>query len=172
MTNGSNEKIAKKRGRPATGRHPITALRLAPTLKTALEDWAERQLGKPSRSEAIRRLIELALAVETQALPSTAQRNQNDELMLGSRRNFSRDQNAAMIFLPVQCRMARAALGLGVRELAAAAKVSVDTVVRFERGEDLKERTVGAIRGALEEGGVEFINGDQPGVRLRKGLRT
>jgi transcriptional regulator with XRE-family HTH domain len=72
-----------------------------------------------------------------------------------------------MIFLPVQCRMARAALGLGVRELAAAAKVSIDTVARFERGEDLKERTVDALRHALERAGVEFTNGDQPGVRLK-----
>ena len=75
-----------------------------------------------------------------------------------------------MIFMPVQCRMARAALGLGVRELAAAAKVSIDTVARFERGEELKERTIEAIQRALEAGGVEFIdeNGGGPGVRLRK----
>jgi hypothetical protein len=68
--------------------------------------------------------------------------------------------------------MARGALGLGIRDLAAVAKVSVDTVLRFERGEELKERTVEAIRNALEDGGVEFINGDQPGVRLRKGARS
>src|SRR5437660_8654041 len=73
-----------------------------------------------------------------------------------------------MIFLPVQCRMARAALGLGVRELAAAAKVSVDTVARFERGDELKQRTIEAIQRALEAAGVEFTNGDQPGVRLTK----
>jgi transcriptional regulator with XRE-family HTH domain len=73
-----------------------------------------------------------------------------------------------MIFLPVQCRMARAALGLGVRELAALAKVSIDTVARFERGEELKERTVEALSRALEAAGVEFTNGDQPGVRLSK----
>jgi transcriptional regulator with XRE-family HTH domain len=73
-----------------------------------------------------------------------------------------------MIFLPVQCRMARAALGLGVRELAAAAKVSIDTVARFERGDELKERTIDALQRALEAAGVEFINGDQPGVRLTK----
>ena len=73
-----------------------------------------------------------------------------------------------MIFFPVQCRMARAALGLGVRELAAAAKVSIDTVARFERGEELKERTIDAIQRALEAAGVEFTNGDQPGVRLTK----
>jgi len=75
-----------------------------------------------------------------------------------------------MIFLPVQCRMARAALGLGVRELAAAAKVSIDTVVRFERGDELKERTVDALQRALEAAGVEFTNGDQPGVRLHRAV--
>jgi transcriptional regulator with XRE-family HTH domain len=68
----------------------------------------------------------------------------------------------------VQCKMARAALGLGVRDLAALAKVSPDTVSRFERGEPLKERTVDAIREAIERAGVEFIDGNQPGVRLRK----
>jgi transcriptional regulator with XRE-family HTH domain len=66
--------------------------------------------------------------------------------------------------------MARAALGMGVRDLASAAKVSIDTVVRFERGDELKERTIDAIRNALEAAGIEFIedNGGGPGVRLRK----
>jgi transcriptional regulator with XRE-family HTH domain len=75
-----------------------------------------------------------------------------------------------MILRPVQCRMARAALGWGVRELAAAAKVSVDTVARFERGEELKERTVDALQRALEDAGIKLIdeNGGGPGVRLRK----
>jgi transcriptional regulator with XRE-family HTH domain len=58
---------------------------------------------------------------------------------------------------------------MGVRELAEAAKVSADTVVRFERGETLRPRTVEAIRAALEAAGVEFIeeNGGGAGVRLR-----
>ncbi len=66
--------------------------------------------------------------------------------------------------------MARAALGMGVRELAAAAKVSVDTVARFERGEELKERTIDALQRALEAAGIKLIdeNGDGPGVRLTK----
>src|SRR5579859_6121603 len=52
------------------------------------------------------------------------------EVMVPPSRTHPTDQNrnVGMIFLPVQCRMARAALGFGVRELAAAAKVSVDTV--------------------------------------------
>ena len=75
-----------------------------------------------------------------------------------------------MILQPVQCRMARAALGMGVRELAAAAKVSVDTVARFERGEELKERTVDALQRALEAAGIKLIDedGGGPGVRLAK----
>lgn len=71
--------------------------------------------------------------------------------------------------LPVQSKMARAALGLGVRDLAAAAKVSPDTIARLERGESLYPRTVEAIRIALEAAGAVFIdqNGGGPGVRLR-----
>ncbi len=66
--------------------------------------------------------------------------------------------------------MARVALGIGVRELAEIAKVSPDTVARLERGEDLRERTIDALRRALESAGVEFIaeNGGGPGVRLKK----
>jgi transcriptional regulator with XRE-family HTH domain len=64
--------------------------------------------------------------------------------------------------------MARTAVGLGIRDLAAAAKVSMDTVARFERGEELKERTIEALQRALEAAGVEFTNGEQPGVRLNK----
>lgn len=72
--------------------------------------------------------------------------------------------------IAVQCKMARIALGLGVRELAELAGVSPDTIARFERGEALKERTVGAVQAALESAGVEFIpeNGGGAGVRLKR----
>ena len=77
-----------------------------------------------------------------------------------------------MKMLPIQCRMARAALGIGVRDLAATAKVSADTITRFERGDELKERTIDALRQALEASGIEFIeeNGGGPGVRLKERL--
>ena len=70
---------------------------------------------------------------------------------------------------PAQCKMARAGLGLGVRDLAKLADVSTNTVTRLERGEDLYPRTIEAIRTALETAGVEFIaeNGGGAGVRLR-----
>jgi predicted transcriptional regulator len=66
--------------------------------------------------------------------------------------------------------MARAALGLGVRDLAALADVAQATVSRLERGEELKPATVETIRTALEQAGVQFIeeNGGGAGVRLKK----
>ena len=67
-----------------------------------------------------------------------------------------------------QCRMARAGLGLGVRELAAAAAVSTNTIARHERGETLYPRTVQTIRAALEAAGVTFPSGEEPGVKLRR----
>jgi transcriptional regulator with XRE-family HTH domain len=72
--------------------------------------------------------------------------------------------------LAVQCKMARVAVGWGVRELAAAADVSPNTIARLERGEELKASTIEAIRSTLEAAGVEFIpeNGGGAGVRLRK----
>lgn len=71
---------------------------------------------------------------------------------------------------PKQCKMARAGLGIGVRELAEMALVSTNTVTRFERGEELKPRTVDALQSALESAGIEFIpeNGGGAGVRMRK----
>jgi transcriptional regulator with XRE-family HTH domain len=77
-------------------------------------------------------------------------------------------RNGILMF-PIQSRMARAALGWGVRDLASAAKVSPDTIARLERGETLYARTVDAIRSALEQAGVILIeqNGAGPGVRLR-----
>jgi transcriptional regulator with XRE-family HTH domain len=68
---------------------------------------------------------------------------------------------------PMQCRMARAALGWSVRELAAKAEVGATTVVRFEL-EQAKPipSTLKALRGALEAGGIEFLPGG--GVRPRE----
>ena len=72
-----------------------------------------------------------------------------------------------MLINGTQCRMARAALHLGVRDLAVMAKVATATITRLEAGETLKPRTVEAIQHALEKAGVEFIDGDKPGVRVK-----
>lgn len=68
----------------------------------------------------------------------------------------------------IQVRMARAAIGWGVRELAEKAGVTANTVTRIENGADAKQSTMDALQRALEGAGVEFTNGDQPGVRLSK----
>jgi hypothetical protein len=39
-------------------------MRLSPALKDKVEAWADKQPDAPSRSEALRRLVELALAKE------------------------------------------------------------------------------------------------------------
>jgi hypothetical protein len=72
----------------------------------------------------------------------------------------------------VQSRMARAALGWGVRDLAREASVGVSTVARFEGGAEIIPATLEAIRRALEKGGVEFTNGGAPGVRLKPQRRS
>ena len=63
--------------------------------------------------------------------------------------------------------MARAALRLGVRDLADLADVSPDTISRLERGETLKPSTRLKIRAALEAAGVEFIDDNGGGVKLK-----
>ena len=68
----------------------------------------------------------------------------------------------------IQLRMARAAIGWGVRELAEKAGVTANTVTRIENGADAKQSTIDALQRALEAAGIEFTNGDQPGLRLTK----
>lgn len=66
--------------------------------------------------------------------------------------------------------MARAALNWSTQELAAKAGVGVNTVNRFEAGQDARVSSVEKMRAALEAAGVIFVaeNGEGPGVRLRK----
>jgi len=57
-------------------------------------------------------------------------------------------------------------------ELEAASKVAKKTIADFEReARTPYDRTLAAIRAALEAAGVEFIPADEkgPGVRLKKG---
>jgi len=61
--------LRKKRGRPPTGQDPVTAVRLSRALKSQIEDWARQQPDNPSRSEAIRRLVELALVTKAKRRP-------------------------------------------------------------------------------------------------------
>ena len=69
-----------------------------------------------------------------------------------------------------QLRASRALTRIEQSDLAAAAKVSVDTIKRLERTVgpvSANIATVNSVVSALEAAGVEFTNGEQPGVRLR-----
>ena len=68
-----------------------------------------------------------------------------------------------------QCRAARAMIEWSRDVLAAESRVGKRTIVDFERGaRSPQASTLLAIQRAFEEsGGVEFTNGDRPGVRLK-----
>ena len=53
--------VRKRVGRPATGQDPVTAIRLSFELRETVDEWRAEQDDEPSRSEAIRRLVELGL---------------------------------------------------------------------------------------------------------------
>jgi transcriptional regulator with XRE-family HTH domain len=67
-------------------------------------------------------------------------------------------------------RAARALLRWDQRHLAEASSVSLPTVKRLESRPGIlgvHSLTLVSLKRALEKAGVEFTNGDQPGVRLR-----
>lgn len=72
-----------------------------------------------------------------------------------------------------QVRAARALIRWEQRDLAAASMVSLPSIKRLETQAGplaAQERTVIAIRAALEAAGIIFVpeNGEGPGVRLKK----
>ena len=56
-----DKKIAKKRGRPATGTGRTVGVRVRPELSAQIEGWRAQQRPIPSEPEAIRRLVEIGL---------------------------------------------------------------------------------------------------------------
>lgn len=68
-------------------------------------------------------------------------------------------------------RAARALLGWAQLDLAKKAKVALGTIRRMESFDGpvgARTETLGRIVVALEKAGIEFLNGDRPGVRLTK----
>ena len=67
--------IHKLRGRPKTGKTPVHALRLPDHLRERVDAWiAAQPEPQPARSEAIRRLIEQALAAHLRTEAEAAER--------------------------------------------------------------------------------------------------
>ena len=70
-----------------------------------------------------------------------------------------------------QMKAARALLGWSQEDLSKAAEVSLPTVKRLEAADGLlggRERTGEKLLTALLSAGIEFLEGDAPGVRLAK----
>jgi len=61
MKSSTKTVVRKRPGRPATGQDPVTAIRLSAQMRESVDGWAAKQPDGPSRSEAIRRLVELGL---------------------------------------------------------------------------------------------------------------
>jgi transcriptional regulator with XRE-family HTH domain len=67
-----------------------------------------------------------------------------------------------------QIRGARGLLGWSQQDLADAAGISRPTIADFESGKRAPyERTLEQLQSALEKAGIEFTNGNEPGVKLK-----
>lgn len=73
---------------------------------------------------------------------------------------------------PLQLKLARTALGLGMRDLAQAAHVATSTIMRFETGKGgMQTGTLDRLQAVLEQRGIIFIPADLTGsatIRLAK----
>lgn len=69
MKSATKNGTKKGRGRPATGQGIQIGTRWSETTVAAIEIWAAHQVDSPGRSEAIRRLVEMALAGATTGRP-------------------------------------------------------------------------------------------------------
>jgi ribosome-binding protein aMBF1 (putative translation factor) len=160
--------VPKRRGRPATGRDPVSAIRLSPTLKSNIDNWAKQQDDQPSRSGAIRRLLNLALNSER-----TIKEAAPPSKVPSGTKNDTESIVAIRRVAGFQIRAARAVLGWSAEDLARESSVSLRTIRRAELSDVHTNMTAAneqAVRRALEAAGVEFLdeNGGGPGVRLRK----
>jgi transcriptional regulator with XRE-family HTH domain len=69
-----------------------------------------------------------------------------------------------------QVRAARALLGWTAKELAQRANVGVSTIQRIENAvgpPNAHGSNLASIQSTLEASGIEFTNGDAPGIRMR-----
>ena len=67
-----------------------------------------------------------------------------------------------------QVAAARKLLKMSQTDLIAASGVSERTIIRFEKGGQVRPETMEAVREVLETRGIIFTNGGEPGVKLRR----
>ena len=69
---------------------------------------------------------------------------------------------------PPACRAARALLGWSLDDLAERVAISRDSISRFEGGREMRSSNRAKVAAAFAAHGVEILNGDAPGARMRK----
>jgi len=70
-----------------------------------------------------------------------------------------------------QVRAARALLGWSQRELSKKSKVAFGTIQRMESFDEpigSRTKTLAKVVAVFEKAGIEFLNSESPGLRLRK----
>ena len=74
--------------------------------------------------------------------------------------------------IPGQIRAARALLNISQEQLAKTVGISIPTVKRAESdhpgAHNVADETRKKIHAALENAGIEFLDGDEPGVKLKR----
>jgi transcriptional regulator with XRE-family HTH domain len=74
-----------------------------------------------------------------------------------------------MLLSPRQCRAARGLLNWSQEDLARHSQVPRRTIADFERTATKSySRTIQKLIAAFEAAGIEFLNSDAPGVRLKR----
>lgn len=68
---------------------------------------------------------------------------------------------------PPACRAARALLGWSLDDLAVHVGITRDSLSRFESGRAMRESNLRLIGEVFVAHGVEVLNGDAPGARLK-----
>jgi hypothetical protein len=103
---------------PTPCRPNVRSARLSEDLSRRIDAWiAAQPEPRPSRSEAIRRILSQALRKTADVVKVAGVAPASDVILRGD-----------------QCRMARAALGWNMQKLATKAGVGINTVHRFESG--------------------------------------
>lgn len=89
MKSSTKSVVRKRPGRPATGQDPVTAIRLSMELRDNVDEWRAEQDDEPSRSEAIRRLVEVGLV---KSAPSERLRSARSSVSAGKAKKLAATQ--------------------------------------------------------------------------------
>lgn len=78
------------------------------------------------------------------------------------------DASTPPTLTPPACRAARALLGWTLDDLSERVGISRDSLSRFEGGREMRESNRRTVAEVFTQAGVEILNGDAPGARMRK----